>query len=71
MVVVKSGWTMSVVMEMSHGSLTVLLTHWDHITVFIVKMLGWHAQVLVILHVFKEPLDFKVSISLLVLFKAV
>ena len=39
MVLVRSGWTMSSVVELSPDSLTVLLMHWEPTTVSMLKML--------------------------------
>ena len=56
MVLDKSGWTMSSVVELKEDSLTVLLIHWEVTTVAILKMLESDVQEP---HVPREPSDFK------------
>jgi hypothetical protein len=49
MVLVRSGWTMSSVLELRPDSLTVLVVHWEPMTVIILKMLESIARVKMIL----------------------
>ena len=58
MVLDRSGWIMSSVVELKQDSLTVLISHWELITVAILKMLESDVWALPPL-VPREPSDFK------------